>query len=110
VMTFVGPYAWVNHHGIWISPDGTPVDVTPFPNTSKDQPTLDEQGRVVFAPDDGADPWIAPNILGTLSQRSIALGDKPRAELVAWLKERDENDRRRIQAEIANALDAGSSE
>ena len=104
VMTVIGAYGWINHHGVWVAPSGELIDVTPFPSMPKDVPSLDADRRVIFIPEDEADPWIAPGLLGTLPQRRFSLEKNPRKELVEWIRQGDARDARQVAEETARAL------
>jgi hypothetical protein len=99
LMTVSGPFAWINHHGIWISPSGDAFDLTPYPSTSKDKPAVDANDRVVFLSDSAANPYIVPGVLRALPIRRFVIGDRPVRALVDGLKMFDERGRAEYEAE-----------
>lgn len=105
VLTPLGPYAWITHHGMWMPADriGELVDVTPFTETEKDRPTLVD-GRVAFLPSQNDSPWLAPDVLGTLPQRYFAVGSNPHPVLVGYLRELNERAKELLAADIEQAL------
>jgi len=104
-LTPLGPYAWINHHGMWMPADrpGELVDVTPFPNTEKDRPALVD-GRVAFLPAPKETPWISDDVLGTRPQRYFTLGANPHPTLVQLALEMNVREEQRLAADIAAAL------
>jgi hypothetical protein len=105
VVTISGLYAWVNHHAVWISPQGDAVDITPLPQTEKDHPAVDGE-RVVFSPDDSASPHPDPRVIAPLPQRRLPLGATPHPGLVAYLRAGDMRDLEQYQREVRQALSA----
>jgi hypothetical protein len=101
-LTPAGPYAWVNHHGMWMPPDreGELVDVTPFPDTEKDHPALVD-GQVAFLPQPSASPFIADGVLGPLPQRFFVLGTSPSPVLLDVMNESNRNAVQNFEAEVS---------
>ncbi len=88
----VGHYLFATHHCIWGSPDGNPIDITPFNEEPKHHP-ITQDGSVLFLIDDTAMPLIKGDVIAPLPLRFFAIEDNQEIkEYVAKLNS-DESDK-----------------
>lgn len=98
-----GSYLLATHNAVWLCPEGTLLDVTPFNAEQKHRP-ITESGCILFLVDSNADPIEQAHSVLPLPSRFLALTDTP--EMHSYLSNLaldEERQHRAILARDGNA-------
>jgi hypothetical protein len=82
-------YLYVTHHAVWHAPDGSLVDVTPYPD-ERHKP-IGQDGDTLFLVDEGAAPIAVAGQPAPLPLRFFAIDES--AELTRYIEELNQREK-----------------